>query len=137
VAERARAALEQRGLLSRVTVHEGDFLSDPLPQGADVLSLVRILHDHDDDSARALLARAHDALAPGATLLIAEPMAGARGAERVGDAYFGFYLLAMGRGRARTASEIGALLDAAGFGAVRALKSRRPLLVSALVAQRM
>jgi demethylspheroidene O-methyltransferase len=137
VAARARAALEQRGISSRVSVHEGDFLADPLPRGADVLSLVRILHDHDDDSARVLLARAHDALAPGGILMIAEPMADAGGGERVGDAYFGFYLLAMGRGRARSATEISALLDAAGFGAIRALKSRRPLLVSVLIAQRL
>jgi demethylspheroidene O-methyltransferase len=137
VAARARVALEQKGLLSRVTVREGDFLADSLPQDADVLSLVRILHDHDDESARVLLGRARDALAPGATLLIAEPMAGARGAERVGDAYFGFYLLAMGRGRARSATEIATLLEAEGFGAVRELKSRRPLLVSVLVARRM
>jgi demethylspheroidene O-methyltransferase len=137
VAARARAALEQKGLLSRVKVHEGDFLADSLPQGADVLSFVRILHDHDDDSARILLGRARDALAPGATVLIAEPMAGARGAERVGDAYFGFYLLAMGRGRARSAAELATLLEAAGFGAVRQLKTRRPLLVSALIARRM
>jgi demethylspheroidene O-methyltransferase len=136
VAARARAALEHCGLLSRIKVHEGDFLCDSLPSGADVLSLVRILHDHDDDSARVLLGRAHDALAPGGILMIAEPMAGVRGAKRVGDAYFGFYLLAMGRGRARSASEIAGLLGAAGFGAVRALKSRRPLLVSVLIARR-
>jgi hypothetical protein len=43
----------------------------------------------------------------------------------------------MGRGRARSATEISALLDAAGFGAIRALKSRRPLLVSVLIAQRL
>jgi demethylspheroidene O-methyltransferase len=136
VAAMARSALDKRGLLSRVQIYEGDFLSDSLPQGADVLSLVRILHDHDDDSARVLLGRARDALAPGATLMIAEPMAGARGAARVGDAYFGFYLLAMGRGRARSASEIATLLKEAGFGAVRELKTRRPLLVSVLIARR-
>jgi demethylspheroidene O-methyltransferase len=136
VAARARAALDQRGFSSRVTVHEGDFLSDPLPRGADVLSLVRILHDHDDESARVLLGRARDAMAPGAILMIAEPMAEVPGAERVGDAYFGFYLLAMGRGRARSASELTTLLQMAGFGEVRALKSRRPLLVSLLTARR-
>jgi hypothetical protein len=42
----------------------------------------------------------------------------------------------MGRGRARSASEIGALLKAAGFGAIRALNTRRPLLVSVLIARR-
>jgi demethylspheroidene O-methyltransferase len=40
---------------------------------------------------------------PGGTLLIAEPMAGTSPApSRIGDAYFGFYLLAMGSGRPRS-----------------------------------
>ena len=26
----------------------GDFLADPLPDGADIVSLVRVIHDHDD-----------------------------------------------------------------------------------------
>ena len=137
VAARARVALQKRGILSRVTVHEGDFLTDPLPPGADVLSLIRVLHDHDDESARVLLRRAHEALEPGGNLVIAEPIAGARGSERVGDAYFNFYLLAMGRGRIRNVAEITSLLEASGFGEVRALASRRPLLANILVAQRM
>jgi demethylspheroidene O-methyltransferase len=137
VAERARAALAARGLSSRVKVYEGDFLADPLPQGAEILSLVRVLHDHDDESAALLLSRAHAALAPGATLLIAEPMAAIRGAEPVGDAYFGFYLLAMGRGRARSPAEVARLLGAAGFGAAQVLKTRRPLLASAVMARRL
>jgi hypothetical protein len=49
-------------------------------------------------------------------LLLAEPMAGTRGAEPVGEAYFGFYLLAMGRGRPRTMAENLAMLRAAGAG---------------------
>lgn len=134
VAARARIALQRRGLSARVI--EGDFLRDPLPQGADILSLVRVLHDHDDESAAALLRRAHAALAPGAQLLIAEPMASTRGAETVGDAYFGFYLLAMGRGRARTPAEIAKLIKDAGFGAVRTPATRRPLLASVVIARR-
>ncbi len=115
VAARARMALEKQGLSSRIRVLEGDFLGDSLPQGAEIVSLVRVLHDHDDESARLLLQRAHAALAPGGRLLIAEPMAGTRGAEPIGDAYFGFYLLAMGRGRARSVAEIIGLLNRAGF----------------------
>ena len=41
---------------------------------------------------RASLANIRKALAPGAQLLIAEPMAETRGAEGMGDAYFGLYL---------------------------------------------
>ncbi|PPQ32295.1 methyltransferase [Rhodoblastus sphagnicola] len=136
VAARARAALQTRGMLSRVTVHEGDFFSDSLPKGADVLSLIRVLHDHDDEAARAIIARAHDALEPGGTLLIAEPMGGGRGSDRVSDAYFNFYLLAMGRGRTRSVAEITCLLEASGFSDVRAVASRRPMLANILVAQR-
>ena len=86
-------------------------LRDPLPRGADVISLVRVLHDHDDESARMLLAAIRDALPPGGAIVVAEPMAGAPGAEPMGDAYFGFYLLAMGRGRPRTMGEIAQLLN--------------------------
>jgi demethylspheroidene O-methyltransferase len=136
VAARARAALQTRGMLSRVKVQDGDFFTDPLPAGPSVVSLIRILHDYDDDQARALLARIHAATEPGATLLVAEPMSGGGGADRASDAYFNFYLLAMGRGRARSVSEMTDLLTAAGFGDVRSLPSRRPLLASILVAQR-
>jgi demethylspheroidene O-methyltransferase len=135
VVARARAALEKRGLSSRVRVFEGDFLIDPLPQ-AEVVSLVRVLHDHDDESARLLLSRAHAALVPGGRLLIAEPMAATRGAEPIGDAYFGFYLLAMGRGRARSASEIIGLLNGAGFTRAKTVRTIRPLLASAVIASR-
>ena len=59
-------------------------------------------------------------LPPGGTLLIAEPMAETPGAEAMGDAYFGFYLLAMGSGRPRTAREIAAARCAsAGFARIR------------------
>ncbi len=136
VAARACAALERRGLSARVRVFEGDFLADPLPQGADILSLVRVLHDHDDESALAILRRAHAALAPGGRLLIGEPMAATAGAAPVGDAYFGFYLLAMGRRRPRKVSEILKLLESAGFLSGRMLKSRRPLFASVIVAHR-
>jgi len=46
-------------------------------------------------------------------------MAATAGAERMGDAYFGFYLLAMGRGRARTVAELGTLLQTAGFESIK------------------
>ena len=136
VAARARAKLAALGLSGRVDATGGDCFSDPLPRGADVVSLVRVLHDHDDESALVLLAAAHDALPPGGAVVVAEPMAGERGAEPMGDAYFGFYLLAMGRGRPRSSGEIATLLGKAGFGRARVLKTRNPLLVSALAARR-
>ena len=56
--------------------------------------------------------------------------------KRVGDpatdAYFGFYLLAMGSGRARTKAEIDGLLRAAGFGVSRVHKTPIPLICSVI-----
>ncbi len=135
VAEQARARLASAGLAGRFAVAGGDFLADPLPQGADIVSLVRVIHDHDNPAALDILRAARRALPPGGTLLLAEPMAGTPGAEPIGDAYFGFYLMAMGRGRARTQAELVALLNAAGFGRVRRAPTHTPLLVSVLVAK--
>ncbi len=134
VAERGRLRLGQAGLRERVTVVGGDFGAGALPTGADVASLVRVIHDHDDDAALAILSAVRAALPRGGTLVLAEPMAGTPGAEPIGDAYFGFYLLAMGQGRARTQAELTDLLHRAGFGRVRRAATHTPLLVSVLVA---
>src|SRR5262249_4784462 len=135
VARHAETRLTTAGLSGRAEAVSGDFLADPLPRGADVASLVRVLHDHNDDPALRLLRNVRLALEPGATLLIAEPMAGTAGAEPVGDAYFGFYLMAMGKGRARTPLEIIRLLQAASFHRTRLVPTSMPLITSLLVAQ--
>ncbi|MCJ2012983.1 acetylserotonin O-methyltransferase [Methylobacterium sp. J-076] len=135
VAERARLRLCQAGLGDRIACRGGDFHAG-LPPGADTLSLVRVIHDHDDGPAQALLAAAHAALAPGGRLILAEPMAGTPGAEPVGDAYFGFYLLAMGSGRPRTFAELARMARDAGFASVREHATRRPLLARVLVAHK-
>jgi demethylspheroidene O-methyltransferase len=134
VAARARSRLEQAGLGDRSRCDGGNFHADALPQGADVLSLVRVLLDHDDASVQQLLIRARAALKPGGVLLIAEAMAGAPGAETVGDAYFAFYLMAMGKGRARRPSELHAMLKTAGFRKSKELPTRFPIQTGLIVA---
>ncbi len=135
VAARARARLARHGLEGRAEVLEGDFLSESLPAGADLITLIRILHDHDDAGVLALLRRVRAALPDNGALLIAEPMSNAKGGDRVADAYFAFYLKAMGRGRARTPQELGALLDTAGFTRRRQLRTRSPFLLRAILAR--
>lgn len=136
VAERARVRLCEAGLAGRTEVFGGDFYRDALPKGADVVTLVRIVHDHDDDGALRILTAVHDALPAGGNLLVAEPMSETPGAEPMGDAYFGFYLMAMGRGRPRTAAHLITLLKQAGFGVVRTVKTHRPLQTGLLIATR-
>jgi demethylspheroidene O-methyltransferase len=106
-----------------------------LPTGADVISLVRVIFDHDDARALSILKAVRRALPEGGTLLLAEPMSETPGAEAMGDAYFGFYLLAMGKGRARSAGRLTDMLHQAGFGDVRLLRNPMPLQTQVILAR--
>lgn len=119
VAARAKERLDKAGLNNRVAVHGLDLFEAEPPGEFDVAAFVRVLHDHDDERALALLRLAHRSLTPGGEVMIAEPIADMPGARRVGHAYFSFYLLAMGSGRPRTSAELADLLDRAGFWRVR------------------
>ena len=132
----AQARFEAAGLSSRTTISQGSFRANPLPKGADAISLVRVLYDHSDETVRALLKKAFDALPEGGLLLISEPMTGGARPERAGDAYFALYTLAMGTGRARSSEEIAALCVEAGFQSVRPQKALRPFITRCLTARR-
>lgn len=119
---------------SRISAHPGNFFSDSIPQGYDMVSLVRILHDHDDAPAQGLLANIRASMAPGARLLIAEPMAQIPGAEPMGEAFFGLYLWAMGSGRPRSPAEITAMLHAAGFARTQVIATAQPVNASVIIA---
>lgn len=134
VAERAATRFAAHGLGARTVVVGGSFLRDPLPLGADLVTLIRVLHDHDDASVMTVLRAVRAALPADGQVLIAEPMSATPGAESVGDAYFGFYLLAMGRGRPRTPARIGELLLAAGFTRPRLIPTAMPMQTSVVVA---
>jgi demethylspheroidene O-methyltransferase len=132
----AEARLARAGLRDRVEIVAGSFRDDPLPEGADAISLVRVLYDHADDTVAALLAKVFAALPPGGRVIVAEPMSGGDRPERAGDAYFAFYCMAMRTGRVRSTAEIGALLARAGFVGVAQAPTRRPFVASAVTALR-
>ena len=136
VAALAQARMQQLGVADRVTVLGGSFISDPLPQGADLVTLVRVAHDHPDAVVKALLSSIYKSLPRGGRLLLAEPMAQPPGAQSLGDAYFHFYLLAMGSGRLRSAQELRQLILEAGFDAVEQLSNPMPLHTSLLLGQK-
>jgi len=135
VAARAEARLAAEGLAERSRCVGGDFLADRLPEGADIISLVRVIHDHDEARVGTILGAARRALPPGGTLLIAEPLAETPGAEPIGAAYFGFYLLAMGRGQARSIGRLAAVLSRAGFVDVRQIRTDTPMLTGLVTAR--
>jgi demethylspheroidene O-methyltransferase len=140
VLDLARENLQAKGLSQRVALHPGSFLDDPLPEGADLITLVRVAHDHPDAVVRQLLKKAFAALPVGGALLLAEPMAQpdeeAGQASASVDAYFHFYLLAMGAGRLRTPQELQNLMEEAGFTHVERVPNAMPIHARILVGRK-
>ncbi|MCC5963936.1 MAG: methyltransferase domain-containing protein [Rhodobacteraceae bacterium] len=126
----------QAALPADITRHGGSFRTDPLPQGADAISLVRVLYDHSDATVRALLARVHATLPVGGRLLIIEPMSGGTRPDPQTDVYFTVYTLAMQTGRTRSAAELSRLLTQAGFREIKLFHADKPYLTSVLEARR-
>lgn len=86
VAARAR----QAGMQGRLGFVGGDFLREPLPDGYDVLSFIRVLHDWPADVARTLLDKACEALPRGGRIVICEEF---RTRDRLAVQFFWTYFL--------------------------------------------
>ncbi|TNF60449.1 MAG: methyltransferase domain-containing protein, partial [Rhodobacteraceae bacterium] len=130
----ATARFDAAGQSDRVRIVPGSFREDDLPQGADAISLVRVLYDHADSTVQALLEKVYAALPPGGRLIVSEPMGGGPRPEASGDVYFAFYTMAMQTGRARSAQEIGAMCAAAGFTGIASPEPARPFVTRVLTA---
>ena len=117
-----------------IAIQPGSFRDQALPQGADAISLIRVLYDHADETVASLLANAFQALPTGGRLIISEPMSGGARPDPATDVYFTVYTLAMGTGRTRSSHEIAALLLRAGFTTVTPARTHRPYVTSAITA---
>ncbi|MEM0977397.1 MAG: methyltransferase [Pseudomonadota bacterium] len=116
--------------------HPGNFREDSLPQGYDTISLIRILFDHRDETATALLTKVYSALPDSGRLVIAEPMAGNTQPSPEGDAYYALYTRAMKTGRTRRPSEISDLLSKANFKNITVYPDRAPSVARVMSAEK-
>ena len=132
----AADAFAEVGLEGHASIHAGSFRDDPLPKGADAISLIRVLYDHADETVDALLAKVFEALPPGGKLIVSEPMGGGARPDISGDVYFAFYTMAMQTGRARSAEEIEAKCRAVGFDRFEAPQPLRPFVTRVLTARK-
>lgn len=133
VAKQHHAAL---GLGQRVAYAPGSFFDDALPVGADVITLIRVAHDHPDAAVQTILRKVFDALPIGGTFLLAEPMAHHDPAHGASDAYFHFYLMAMGAGQLRTPEKLSCMLAEVGFSDIKLLSNAMPIHTRILIARK-
>ncbi|HJK94473.1 MAG TPA: methyltransferase [Polyangiaceae bacterium LLY-WYZ-15_(1-7)] len=122
----ARELIEGRVAASpaagRLGVVCGDFLEEPLPEGYDAISFVRVLHDWPNDVTWSLLEKARRALAPGGRLWIVEEL---RTPDRLAVQLFWTYFLVGVDGcfsRLRAAEDYLGWLAELGFDEARVLR---------------
>ena len=102
----------------------GNFLKDDIGTGYDFIWVSQILHSHDEEQCRLIIAKAVAALNPGGTLAIQDFYLNADGASPTGAAMFGVHMLAVTpRGRAYTHGEVAEWMQEAGVAAPEFIES--------------
>ena len=135
VSKIAEKKIIESGMENRIKVYQGSFLKDSIPLGYDLITLIRVLYDHSDENVKKILSSVKKSLPSSGTLLIAEPMSGEAGTKKMSDAYFGMYLLAMGKGVPRRHKKIYDLLGNAGFTSIRSIRVTLPIQTGLIVAK--
>jgi len=100
----------------RVSFVPGSFFTDPLPKGHDMLLLSSVLHDWGDGDCERILKRCFEALEPGGTVVVTEPMLREDYSGPDHPAASGLTMVVLG-GENRMPNRICELLESAGFGA--------------------
>jgi 3-hydroxy-5-methyl-1-naphthoate 3-O-methyltransferase len=138
VCEIAGRNIAKAGLDDRVRTHPGDFLSaSTLPSGHDVILLSMVLHDWDEATNRALLAKCHQALPSGGVVIISELILNPDRDGPVAAALMGLNMVVETQGgRNYSETEYAEWLMDAGFTDVRRLVFDAPGANGAMVATR-
>lgn len=132
VVAEATPVLTEAGVADRCDVVGGDFFTGDLPRG-DAYILKYVLHDWDDERARAILTRCRQAMQPGTTLLVIEQVLPERleadpVAQRLARLDLQMLVLTPG-GRERTEHQYRSLLEQTGFRLQRVVPTQSPFSV--------
>jgi predicted O-methyltransferase YrrM len=120
----ARERLSAAGCLERVALVTGDYLTDPLPGGHDLVWLSAVIHSNGPEENLALYHKVWGALVPGGRIVIRDHvMSEDRTAPRAGALFAINMLVATRAGRTYTYREIADALVQAGFHDVRLVQS--------------
>lgn len=120
----AEKAAAEAGLSERLTVTGGDFFASVPP--ADLYLLKYILHDWDDEACVKILRNCREAMNPGGRIAIIELVIGEIG-ESGPAPLLDLNMLVLMRGRERSLGEYRRLLQAAGFGTVKVMRTNTPM----------
>ena len=115
----ARMMMKRAGLADRVRLVPGDFMSDALPEGADLAWVSAIVHQNSRAQNRKLFAKLFSALEPGGMILIRDIVMKSRTRPEAGAMFAVNMLVNTSGGGTFTFNEIRDDLSAAGFSKAR------------------
>lgn len=131
VAERAKEQIATRGLEARCRAVAADFFRE-VPGGGDAYLLKHVIHDWNDERARAILANCRRVVPPGGKLLVIEGVYPPRidgSLESRGAAANDVNMLVGTGGRQRSETEFRSLYSATGFRLTRIVPTLAPVSV--------
>jgi len=119
--------VSEAGVGDRIKIRTGDMLRDKLGENYDLILIMAISHMFSPEENRALLRRAHDALAPGGRIVIQdfilEPN---KTAPRFATLFSLNMLVGTGAGSSYSECELGAWLKEAGFDEIQRVRLPGP-----------
>jgi len=115
----ARMMMKRAGLADRVRLVPGDFMSDALPEGADLAWVSAIVHQNSRTQNRKLFSKLFSALEPGGMILIRDIVMKSRTRPEAGAMFAVNMLVNTSGGGTFTFNEIRDDLSAAGFSKAR------------------
>lgn len=120
----AREVLEAAEVADRAETVGGDFF-ESVPADGDVYLLTMILHDWNDERSIRILTNIREAMAPGARILVIDPVIPEGDNPHLGK-FIDIFMLMHFAGRERTEREFAALFEAAGLRHVETRHSGAP-----------
>ena len=118
-----RAYIDKAGLADRISVREGNMLTDRLGDGYDLVLVLAICHMFSADENRMLFKRAYHALAPGGQIVVQDfIMEPEKTAPRAGALFALNMLVGTAAGSTYSELEYASWLREAGFGDVRRVR---------------
>lgn len=124
--EVAQEKITQAGLSDRITTRVGDFFSEALPRGSDVLLLSMILHDWTPEKNAMILRKCFDALPSRGALIVSELMMDDDKTGPIPAAMMSMIMLIETEGRNYTWAEYTEWLEETGFQEIQRIPLKSP-----------
>jgi SAM-dependent methyltransferase len=116
VCKMTREFVAQWGMEDHISTHPGDFTSDPLPTGADVMIMASNLPQYSKPVLEHILKKAYDALEPGGEYHVVGETVDNEKKGPLGPALWGLHEALFGsEGRAHSEEEVKGYFESAGF----------------------